>query len=107
MAATLGEPVRNFGVGGFSVYQAYRRMLREEEVVPAEHIVFNIFDVSRHDIAAIWVTFFFKNPDIVVDRAGRVPDGRAFDRRHPHGIAQQLRRPDRPHVEDDLPLDGR
>ena len=33
MAATLGEPVRNFGVGGFSVYQAYRRMLREEEVV--------------------------------------------------------------------------
>ena len=58
MAATLGEPVRNFGVGGFSVYQAYRRMLREEEVVPAEHIIFNIFDVSRHDIAAIWVAFF-------------------------------------------------
>ena len=50
---------RNFGVGGFSGYQAYRRMLREEAVVPAEHIVFNIFDdVSRHDIAATWVAFF-------------------------------------------------
>ena len=48
MAATLGEPVRNFGVGGFSVYQAYRRMLREEEVVPAEHIVFNIFDDDHY-----------------------------------------------------------
>ena len=51
MAATLGEPVRNFGVGGFSVYQAYRRMLREEEVVPAEHIVFNIFDPLKSGIA--------------------------------------------------------
>jgi hypothetical protein len=30
LAAHLGEPLRNFGVGGFGVYQAYRRMLREE-----------------------------------------------------------------------------
>ena len=28
LAAHLGEPVRNFGVGGYGVYQAYRRMLR-------------------------------------------------------------------------------
>jgi hypothetical protein len=27
----LGEPVRNFGVGGLGVYQAYRRMVREEK----------------------------------------------------------------------------
>lgn len=44
LAASLLEPVRNFGVGGFSVYQAYRRMLREEERIPAPHIIFNIFD---------------------------------------------------------------
>jgi lysophospholipase L1-like esterase len=31
LAAHLGEPIRNFGVGGYGVYQAYRRMLREEE----------------------------------------------------------------------------
>lgn len=31
LAAHLGEPVRNFGVGGFGVYQAYRRMIREEK----------------------------------------------------------------------------
>ncbi|NQT12661.1 MAG: hypothetical protein HQ582_07930 [Planctomycetes bacterium] len=30
LAGHLGEPVRNFGMGGFGVYQAYRRMLREE-----------------------------------------------------------------------------
>ena len=30
LAAHLGEPIRNYGVGGLGVYQAYRRMLREE-----------------------------------------------------------------------------
>lgn len=31
LAAHLGEPIRNFGVGGYGVYQAYRRMIREEK----------------------------------------------------------------------------
>ena len=31
LAAHLGEPIRNFGVGGYGVYQAYRRMLRMEK----------------------------------------------------------------------------
>jgi len=30
LAAHLGEPVRNFGMGGYGVYQAYRRMIRTE-----------------------------------------------------------------------------
>lgn len=30
LAGHLGEPVANFGVGGYGVYQAYRRMVREE-----------------------------------------------------------------------------
>lgn len=30
LAGHLGEPIRNFGVGGYGVYQAYRRMIREE-----------------------------------------------------------------------------
>jgi hypothetical protein len=30
LAAHLGEPVRNFGMGGFGTYQAYRRMRRTE-----------------------------------------------------------------------------
>ena len=32
LAAHLGEPIRNFGMGGYGVYQAYRRMLREERI---------------------------------------------------------------------------
>jgi len=31
LAGHLGEPVRNFGMGGLGVYQAYRRMIREEK----------------------------------------------------------------------------
>ena len=31
LAAHFGEPIRNFGVGGYGVYQAYRRMLRMEK----------------------------------------------------------------------------
>lgn len=31
LAAHLGEPIRNFGVGGYGVYQAYRRMIRTEQ----------------------------------------------------------------------------
>ncbi len=30
LAGHLGEPIRNFGVGGYGVYQSYRRMIREE-----------------------------------------------------------------------------
>lgn len=30
LAAHLGEPIRNFGMGGFGVYQSYRRMIRTE-----------------------------------------------------------------------------
>lgn len=44
LAAHLQEPVRNFGVGGWSVYQAYLRLLKEESLKPAEYIIFNIYD---------------------------------------------------------------
>lgn len=32
LAGHLGEPVRNFGMGGFGVYQAYRRLIRRESM---------------------------------------------------------------------------
>ncbi len=44
LAAHLGEPIRNFGMGGFGVYQAYRRMLREEKTANnAEYLIFYIW----------------------------------------------------------------
>lgn len=42
LAAHLGEPVRNFGVGGQTSYLSYVRMLREEESTPADYIIMNI-----------------------------------------------------------------
>ncbi|MHC4479253.1 MAG: SGNH/GDSL hydrolase family protein [Planctomycetota bacterium] len=43
LAAHLQEPVRNFGIGGWSVYQAYLRMKMEEKKTPAELIILNIY----------------------------------------------------------------
>ena len=44
LAAHLQEPVRNFGIGGWSVYQAYLRMLKEEQRTPSDLIIFTIYD---------------------------------------------------------------
>ncbi len=44
LAGHLGEPVRNFGMGGFGVYQSYRRMLREEQTGQgAEYVMLYIW----------------------------------------------------------------
>lgn len=44
LAGHLGEPVGNFGVGGFGVYQSYRRMIREEKTEHgAEHVILYIW----------------------------------------------------------------
>src|SRR5262245_58267371 len=48
LAAHLCEPVRNYGIGGYSVYQAYLRMRREEQRAPARYIVLNIFDDDHY-----------------------------------------------------------
>jgi hypothetical protein len=49
LAAHLGEPVRNFGIGGYGAYQAYRRMLREEATPRAtEYAILNIWDIDDH-----------------------------------------------------------
>ena len=44
LAAHLQEPVENYGIGGYSVYQAYCRMLKIEAEHPAEYIILNIYD---------------------------------------------------------------
>lgn len=44
LAAALGEPIANFGVGGYGAYQAYRRMLREERTDhAAEYLIFYVW----------------------------------------------------------------
>jgi hypothetical protein len=44
LAGHLGEPIRNFGMGGYGVYQAYRRMLQEERTEDgAKYLIFYIW----------------------------------------------------------------
>ncbi|MCU0962192.1 MAG: hypothetical protein MUF48_19015 [Pirellulaceae bacterium] len=44
LAGHLGEPIRNFGMGGYGVYQAYRRLLREERgEFAARYVIFYIW----------------------------------------------------------------
>lgn len=60
LAAHFCEPVRNFGIGGFGVYQAYRRILRNEATPQAgNHIIFNIWgdDHFRSIYSWRWLVF--------------------------------------------------
>jgi len=61
LAAHLGEPVRNFGVGGFGVYQAYRRMIREEKTDHgAEYVILMIWgdDATRSLYRSRWTAIY-------------------------------------------------
>jgi len=58
LAAHFGEPIRNFGVGGYGVYQAYRRMKRVESTADGvPYILLNIYadDHYRSLMACRWV----------------------------------------------------
>jgi len=54
LAAHLQEPVRNFGIGGWSVYQAYLRMKMEEKKTPAELIILNIYHDDHYRNLDSW-----------------------------------------------------
>lgn len=54
LAGHLGEPVRNFGIGGWSVYQAYLRMRYEETRCPADLIILNIYDDDHYRNLDAW-----------------------------------------------------
>lgn len=54
LAAHLGEPIRNFGTGAYSVYLAYLRMKREEQRWPAKYIIFNIYDDDHYRNLLPW-----------------------------------------------------
>jgi hypothetical protein len=82
LAAHLGEPIRNYGIGGYSVYLAYLRMKREEQRVPARYIIFNIFDDDHYRNLLGWQRIHFginrksTNPPIPYVRAN--PETREF-----------------------------
>jgi hypothetical protein len=56
LAGHLREPIGNFGVGGYGVYQAYRRMLREENTDhAAKYLILTIYcDDSTRSLFRSW-----------------------------------------------------
>jgi hypothetical protein len=61
LAGHLGEPIGNFGVGGYGVYQAYRRMLREETTDHgADYVILYVWgdDQTRSLMRARWAAIY-------------------------------------------------
>jgi len=55
LAAHFGEPIRNFGIGGFGVWQAYRRLLRHEQSdTSAPYLVLNLYDDDHYRSIDAW-----------------------------------------------------
>jgi hypothetical protein len=66
LAGHLGEPIRNFGMGGFGVYQAYRRMVREEQTGHgADYVILYLWgdDYIRSVFRCRYVTYYTKWDD--------------------------------------------
>lgn len=67
LAAHIGEPIGNYGVGGFGVYQAYRRLIRAEETDEgAEYVLLYIWgdDHHRSFLHCRRVSYPIRNPAI-------------------------------------------
>jgi hypothetical protein len=61
LAGHLGEPIGNFGVGGYGVYQAYRRMLRVEQTAGgAPYVILYVWgeDPVRSLMRCRWAVFY-------------------------------------------------
>jgi hypothetical protein len=61
LAGHFGEPIGNFGVGGYGVYQAYRRMLRVERTADgAEYVILYVWgdDPTRSIMRCRWAQFY-------------------------------------------------
>lgn len=67
LAAHFREPMRNFGVGGYGVYQAYRRAMRVEVMdIAAEYVILNVWDDDhlRNIDAARWIRVGWVHKDL-------------------------------------------
>ena len=67
LAAHIGEPIRNYGVSGHSVYQMYLRMRGEEVKTPAPYIIMNIYndDHTRSLFGCSALNFIARGADAI------------------------------------------
>jgi hypothetical protein len=58
LAAHFAEPIRNFGVGGYGVFQAFARLRRmEKTAVKAPFVIFNLYDNDHERTIMPWRGF--------------------------------------------------
>ena len=61
LAAHLCEPIRNFGVGGYSLYGTYLRMEKEEQHTPSDLVVLDLTPGDHFMNLLSWQRLFFRN----------------------------------------------
>ena len=96
LAAHLEEPIENYGVGGYSVYQAYLRMKIVEEDHPAPWVILNIYDDDHYRNLDAWRSIRGRNrgpagftlPSLQVD----VENDRVTERPNPCPTAEDVYR---------------
>jgi len=72
LAAHMGEPIRNFGIGGHSVFTAYKRLMRiEAGECSAEYLLLTIYDDDhvRNLDASRWIRTQWNDKDRPRERA--------------------------------------
>jgi hypothetical protein len=64
LAAHIREPIMNFGVGGYGVYQAYLRMKLMEEQERADYVILNVWHDDHFRSLDSWrsIRFGFRTP---------------------------------------------
>jgi hypothetical protein len=90
LAGHLCEPVRNFGVSGNTLYQAYTRMKREEPRTPAKYLIFNLHGGGLWGSESPWASLGVPRSE------GASPDWRDSSRHPPRFFSG--RRPTVPYV---------
>jgi hypothetical protein len=93
LASHLCEPIRNFGVSGNTLYQAYTRMKREEVRTSAQYLVFNLHGGGLWGSQSPWASLGMPREEMA-DVDWRTCDSRAT--RKPRSLA--ARRPTVPYV---------
>jgi hypothetical protein len=96
LAAHLQEPIKNYGVGGYSVYQAYRRMLLVDKTeTGAKYIILNVYDRDhQRNLNPWWPISSVRSPhDFTVPHLRvNVEQGRCDEIENPSRTADELYR---------------
>lgn len=96
LAAHFCEPIRNYGIGGFGVYQAYRRLLENESSnSDADHLIFNLWGDDQYRSLYAWRWLIFP-PEAIRTMSGEIFHANPWDHvRIDHDTNQLIEVPNR------------